>query len=208
VATPIKVIRLGAKDYEHCREAAELHIRTIHHGLLPLLGRRFLKKMYLCIAEAPNSGVWAVVDDQGKLRGFVAGCASVQRTYRSLIMNHGLALAVTAGLNLFRFGVLRKLNSILSYPFHPRTSRDNQASGAELLAIAIDAGEYRKGYGTELVRTLEASLLQWGVKKYQVVTNTAETESNAFYRATGFIPAGTIKHHALTLQVYEKPIAN
>lgn len=202
----MKVVRLGAGDSELCRQAADLHIRSIHHGLLPLLGNKFLTRMYLCIAAAPESGVWAIADGD-EFKGFIAGCASVQRTYRWLIVNHGFKLAITAGLALFQFAVLRKIHSILLYPFSRRNAAaETPTPEAELLAIAIDASEYGKGYGKQLIHAFEASLRQWGVREYRVLTNVVETESNAFYRATGFAPAGTIKHHALTLQVYKKTI--
>jgi len=202
----MKIKRLGPGDNELCRQAAYLHVRSIHHGLLPLLGNQFLTKMYLCIAVAPEAGVWAMADGD-KLVGFIAGCASVRRTYRWLMLNHGFRLALATGPALFRFGVLAKLCSILSYPLRRRKVPANApVPEAELLAIAVDADEYGKGYGRNLIQAFEVSLHHWGVHEYRVLTNIAETESNAFYRATGFMPAGTIRHHALTLQVYEKKI--
>jgi GNAT superfamily N-acetyltransferase len=200
----MKVVRLGSGDSKLCRQAADLHIRGIHHGFLPLLGNKFLTKMYLCVAAAPESGVWAIVDGD-KLVGFVAGCAGVRRTFRWLMVNHGFRLAIAAGPALFRFSVLRKLHSILLYPFRRRKApAEFPEPEPELLAIAIDEREYGKGYGKQLVYALEVSLRQWGVREYRVLTNIAEPESNAFYRATGFTPDGTIRHHALTLQVYKK----
>jgi N-acetylglutamate synthase-like GNAT family acetyltransferase len=108
---------------------------------------------------------------------------------------------------LFRPSVLARLHSILAYPLR---RRDRQAAAsvleAELLAIAVDAKEYGQGHGKMLIQAFEASLRQWDVRAYRVVTNAADKESNAFYRATGFTPAGTVRHHALTLQAYEKMI--
>ncbi len=79
-----------------------------------------------------------------------------------------------------------------------------QSIDAELLAIAIDSNEYGKGYGSHLIKVFETTLRQWGLQEYRVLTNIAEAPSNAFYLASGFRPAGTIGHHTLTLQVYEK----
>jgi GNAT superfamily N-acetyltransferase len=203
----MKVVRLGSGDAELCRQAATLHIQGIHHGLLPLLGHQFLTKMYLCIAVAPEAGVWAMADG-ARLVGFVAGCASVPKTYRWLVMKHGPKLALAAGPALFRLDVLAKLYSILFYPVRRRTIPAGAVTtAAELLAIAVDANEYGKGYGKKLIEAFEASLCKWGVRAYRVLTNVAEKDSNAFYRAVGFAPTGTIRHHALTLQVYEKTIA-
>ena len=202
----MKFVRIGPNDYELCREAARLHINSIHLGLLPLLGRNFLSKMYLGIAVAPQSGVWAIVDS-GNFIGFIAGCASVQKTYRWIVLNYGLSLAIAAGLTLVRFDVLRKLYSIICYPFRRHSGQAKTLPiEAELLAIAIAKSEYGKGYGRQLVNIFEVTLREWGVREYRVLTNSAEASSNAFYLATGFIPSGTIGHHALTLQVYEKVV--
>lgn len=202
----MRVIRLGIEDYDLCRQAANLHIRSIHLGLLPLLGNGFLTKMYLSIAVAPQSGVWVMVDGN-QFIGFVAGCASVRKTYRWVIVNYGFRLAMAAGLVLVRLTVLRKLYSIAYYPFRQRKDLgETQAHEAELLAIAIDESKYGKGYGRQLVNTFEASLRQWGVREYRVLTNITEARSNAFYLATGFVPAGIISHHTLTLQMYKKLI--
>lgn len=163
--------------------------------------------MYLCISRAPKSGVWAIVDGD-KFIGFISGCANVGKTYRWLLSHCGIRLAISAGLALLRFTVLRKLYSVLLYPLRQHGSSTNTLTiDAELLAIAIDESEYGKGCGRQLVHAFEASLLQWGVREYRVLTNIAEVKSNAFYRATGFAPDGTFKHHALTLQAYKKVIS-
>ena len=139
--------------------------------------------------------------------GFIAGCASIRATFRWILLHSGFSLAWAAGLMLLRPSVLARLHSILGYPFR---QRDQEATTpvleAELLAIAVDAKRYGQGHGRELIAAFEASLRQWNVRAYRVVTNAADKESNAFYRATGFIPTGTVRHHALTLQAYEKTI--
>jgi GNAT superfamily N-acetyltransferase len=123
------------------------------------------------------------------------------------MFNHGFTLLISAGLALFRFSVLRKLYSILLYPFRKGEAlAKTGVIAAELLAVAVDPGEHGKGHGKRLIQTLEASLRQWGVREYRALTNIADAESNAFYRATGFIPAGAVRHHALTLQAYRKMI--
>jgi len=202
----MSIKRLGPGDDELCRQAAILHIASIHHGLLPLLGDRFLAKLYLHIAAAPEAGVWALADGE-RLVGFIAGCASIPNTFRWVLLQYGFALAWAAGPTLLRPSVLARLYSILAYPFRRRDPRaEIPALEAELLAIAIDAKEYGQGHGKKLIQAFEASLREWNVRAYRVLTNAADRESNAFYRAIGFTPAGTVRHHALTLQVYEKMI--
>ncbi len=200
------VIFLGNEDIELCREAAILHIKSIHHGLLPLLGVGFLTKLYLSIAVAPQSCVLAIVKDDVFL-GFIAGCANVRKTYCWIILNYGFGLAVAAGLALFQPTVFGRLLSVLYYPFHrDKVTKKIDIINAELLAIAVNEYSYGKGYGRELINKFEEMLRQWGVQKYQVLTNITEVVSNAFYRSTGFLPVRVIGHHVLRLQVYEKSL--
>lgn len=203
----MKTVRIRYEDERLCREVASLHINTIFLGLLPLLGKRFLTKMYRCIAVAPQSGVWAMVDG-GKLVGFIAGCATVSKTYRWILLNHGLSLAIAAGWTLTKYSVLRKLYSLLFYPFRRRMPETKMRTvEAELLAIAIEESEHGKGYGRQLLFVFEDALSKWDVKEYRVLTNISELSSSAFYLSTGFTPAGTLAHHTLTLQIYEKAIS-
>jgi GNAT superfamily N-acetyltransferase len=200
----MKIVRFQLEDIELCREAADLHIKSIHLGLLPLLGKRFLAKMYRLIAVAPQSGVWAIVDN-GKFVGYIAGCADVHKTYRWILLHHGFSLALDAGFTLGRLAVLKKLFSIIAYPLRRgRLQVKNLTVKAELLAIALDESEHGKGYGRKLIAVFETALSQWNANLYHVSTNIDESSSNAFYLGMGFVPVGTIAHHALMLQVYEK----
>jgi GNAT superfamily N-acetyltransferase len=200
----MKIVRFQFEDIKLCREAADLHIKSIHLGLLPLLGKRFMTEMYRFIAVAPQSGVWAIVDN-GKFVGYIAGCADVHKTYRWILLNHGFSLSLSAGFILARLTVLKKLFSIIIYPLRRgRLQVKNLTVKAELLAIAVDESEYGKGYGRKLIGVFETALSQWNTNLYQVSTNINESSSNAFYLAMGFVPVGTIAHHALILQIYEK----
>lgn len=200
----MKIVRFQFEDTEFCSEAADLHIKSIHLGLLPLLGKRFLIEIYRLIAVAPQSGVWGIVDN-GKFVGYIAGCADVQRTYRWILLNNGFSLALGAGFALTRLTVLKKLFSILAYPSRRgRLQLKSPMVKAELLAIAVDDCVYGKGYGRKLIGVFETALIQWNKNVYHVSTNIDEPVSNKFYLAMGFEPVGTITHHALILQIYEK----
>lgn len=197
--------RVGPRDMKLCRRVAQLHGAQIHHGLLPLLGVPFMAQMYAGIAGAPHSGIWAAVEGE-QLLGFISGSADIAAMYRSLLLTHGLRLAIASGLSLFRLQVLSKLPTVLLYPFQKRDVPDRSAPEAELLSVAVADEAQGRGVGRQLIGTFETALRGWGVTRYRVLTNKAEEGSNAFYRATGFSPAGTRRHHALTLQAYEKVI--
>jgi GNAT superfamily N-acetyltransferase len=194
------------------QEIAQLHVEEIHHGILPLFGTSFLSRLYYGLASTSRTGVWAAIED-GKVAGFLAGCADIQRSYRSVMMKFGVELFFRAMGALFKPAVLKRLPAVFAYPFQSHkdavTVREQTgpASRAELLAIAVDRRYHGRGVGKQLVLTFEKNLLAWGVSEpYWVTTNSEDAGSNAFYRALDFEAWGTFKHHELVLQRYRKAL--
>jgi ribosomal protein S18 acetylase RimI-like enzyme len=194
-------------------QMARLHMQEIHHGLLPLMGVRFLARLYFDLCRAPGSGVWAAIE-QNRVVGFLAGSIDLGAAYRYVMLRSGLILAGLSLGSLFKGSVLQKLPSLFAYPFRVRRgnereqqSADEDNSHAELLAIAVDRGHHGKGIGKRLVMQFEEYLAQWKeLDYYLVTTNCADSNSNEFYRAMQFQPCGTLKHHNLLLQRYRKKI--
>jgi len=205
---PLRFSAEHPRDY--FEQVAELNMTTIHHGVLPSFGKPFLTQLYYELARSPRGGVWGVVEN-GRVLGFVAGCADVRATYVNVLSRAGIRLtrhAVHAALSA-RFW--RAVAPIVAYPFRASApvgaNASSPAGRAELLAIAVAAGAQGRGIGTTLIRALERELLAWGVNApYRVATNVQDAASNAFYKTLGFTPCGVMKHHRLTLQVYEKLI--
>jgi ribosomal protein S18 acetylase RimI-like enzyme len=203
----VELVQSG--DAKACARAAALHIAEIHFGLLPLLGPEFLARVYLSVAGAPAAGVWVARRD-GRIVGFVAGCADVGALYKHMLRRDLLSLMGAAGVALGRPAVLRRLPSIALYPLRQRDAtgeRQAARSPAELLAIAVSDDSRGRGLGRLLVARFEEFLRALHVHEYHVATNIEEVDSNAFYRALGFRPVATIPHHALTLQLYEKALS-
>ena len=189
-------------------DVARLHIAEIHHGLLPLLGLKFMARMYYELARAPRTGVWVAVESN-QLAGFVSGCADVSATYRSLLLKGMVPLGLRAMGALFKPTLLLKLPSLFLYPFRRAKPSGSDApvgekkSHAELLSIAVSSAFQRRGVGRQLVDVFEKAMREWDVKDcYYVTTNRDEEASNHFYRSLHFQPVGTIPHHELVLQQY------
>jgi ribosomal protein S18 acetylase RimI-like enzyme len=203
----VEIGQVNRHDLDSCRYAASLHISEIHFGLLPLLGGSFMTRLYHAIAQAPQSGVW-IARAGGCAVGFLAGCANVGELYRYVIRREAVPLALAGGAALLRPTVLRRMPAVLAYPMRrtdeggPRTA----TSSAELLAIAVQRDAQGNGVGKALVGHFERFLGNAGIREYHVATNIEDAGSNAFYRAAGFQPAGTMRHHALTLLQYEKSL--
>jgi len=211
----IEVVRLASSaagtDF---RRMAQLHIESIFHGALPLLGEGFLAELYRQLASAPGSGVWAATAD-GQLAGFIVGCTDARQALRFVVMRAWFRLMRLAALRLASPALWKKLPWLVAYPFKSRGGMSagrevNQptaagAVDAELLSMAVDSRYRGKGIGRQLVAALETDLLRpAGIDSYLVTTNRAEEVSNRFYPSVGFQPTRTFRHHDLILQSYSK----
>lgn len=207
MGTRHSILRASAlADRRAYDQAADLHIASIHHGLLPDLGRRFLSRLYVEIDRTPRAGVW-VATRSDRVVGFLAGCADTSACYRSVLARAGLPLAWLAGSAVLAPSVLGRLPTLVSYPFKSVGGRSEAEDepAAELLAIAVDEAARGHGLGSSMIASFERALQSWGVGgRYQVATNADDLDSNRFYERVGFSPTGRRRHNALTLQVYSK----
>jgi len=206
----MEIIKLDQTDSpDNFIQIARLHIAEIHHGFLSLMGVKFLSKLYQELSLAPFTGIWIAVDG-AKILGFIAGSGYVARSYYSVMKRAGFSLAFQALHSISNPEVMKKLPTILYYPFRNRrhsTNGDEQGEKAELLAIAVESHMQGRGIGRLLVQNLEIAFIEWGRKdKYYVATNSDDPNSNEFYRKLGFVPYCEEKHNDLILQVYQKAI--
>jgi ribosomal protein S18 acetylase RimI-like enzyme len=170
----------------------------------------FLRRLYALLSKAPQTSVCAALES-GRVVGFIAGSADVRSTYWWVISKHTLPLAFAAGRALVSLSVLRRIPSLINYLFSgPCLELPDEyvhMAKAELLAIAVERDARARGIGRQLVEAFERHLIFWNVDGfYHVTTNKADAVSNAFYRAMGFQPCGTMTHHQLTLQIYRRMI--
>jgi GNAT superfamily N-acetyltransferase len=208
------IVRLGAgHPTNYFLEIARLHSDEIRHGVLPKLGIEFLGALYRALAAAPRTGVWAAFED-GKIVGFLAGCADVRRTYRWVLARPTIWVRLAAAAPaVWRLGMGRLL-SPFTYVRGRSTRNDggthamSSMCAAELLAIAVRPAARGRGLATGLVTAFETALCTWSVLDcYRVSTNVTDRASNRFYRILGFSPKGTLRHHDLVLQIYERSLA-
>jgi len=188
-------------------QIAFLHIGEIHHGILPLLGSRFLSALYREMSGSTSTGVWCAMNGE-KVAGFISGSANLRLMYKRVLLHGGIKLIFSAGISILSPKVLKNLGALVLYPF--RTKQNNgidNGTEPELLSIVVAPEARSSGIGRSLVQSLEAGFREWGTTgTYRVTTNIEETASNAFYKSLGFKPVGTLMHHKLTLQVYEKSL--
>jgi len=192
-------------------DVALLHINEIHHGVIPLFGKKFLACLYCELSRTKFTGVWAALD-QDNISGFIAGCADIKSSYRAVLLRPVLIMAALRSV-CFTFPRLAgKLLAVLKYPYMPARGKadgsDLNKIKAELLSIAVRPDYRKQGIGGMLVKAFEKQLALWNVAGcYRVSTNETDDISNNFYKTLGFAPVTTTRLHALNLTVYVKNIS-
>jgi len=208
----VEIICLDSSyPYSYFEEVAHIHILEIHHSTLPLLGEKFLSRLYYELANSPKTGLWVAIE-RGTILGFIAGCSSTRDSYLSVIRRAGIPLGLLIIPSLMKLDICKKVLTLLAYPLYSppidaTPLRASDKTEAELLAIAIHASAQRRGIGKMLVEAFEEGLVSWGITgNYCVATNLAEEKSNSFYQNIGFEPCYRQQHNDLILQVYQKRI--
>ncbi len=197
----------------HGREVARLHRLALPLGFLSHLGDRFLAELYRAIGQAPGSGVWVALDEEGTVMGFVSGTADVKRCYKEVIWGDWFRLGTFLLPNLWSLRTWRRLVETLVYPFQSsaqeKTTDEALGLRGELLSIAVSEAARGQGIGRKLLKTLESALNRWGYEgEYRVVTYAADPRSNSFYLALGYHLAGEFQHHDHMMAVYSKPLGS
>lgn len=188
-----------------------LHIKQIDHGLLPLLGLKFLSRLYYELAITPKTGVWAALKSN-ELVGFISGCADARLSYCAVLCRAWPLFMRLTSQVILRPGLLRRMISVLYYPFNKSSIKGHAievCSGikSEILAIAVNPDFERQGIGRKLIQAFEKEMLHWDNKGYyRVATKIPDIRSNSFYRKAGFLPCHQLKHNDLILQIYLKEI--
>ena len=168
---------------------ARLHREGLPEAFLPLLGDRFLRRMYRALVADP-SAVSLVAQDGRGVVGFAAGASSVKDFYRRFRRRHGIPAAVAAAPRLVHRGIRRRLQETIRYP-----DETADLPEAELLAIAVEGGHTSRGVGGELARGVLEGLSRRGVEEVRVTVATSNEMANRFYQRLGFRLARTIRVH-------------
>lgn len=196
------------------RQLANLHIDSIHGGILEALGPRFVASLYYQLSERSDVLMYVAFRESRPI-GFVAGSGNLRRSLTKIGITGFGALAAAACMNAWRPSLLRKVMQTGGY-FVRRTGEPKATPGAEgasdparaeLLAIAVAKETRGQGVGKSLVTALECEFQNCtDADEYFVSTNREEVESNAFYRASGFTLVGERRHHDMMLNIYKKEL--
>jgi ribosomal protein S18 acetylase RimI-like enzyme len=206
-----RIIKIGSEDPKAWfHEIAEIHYSELKEGSLRNLGVEGLEIIYSNMVTIPRSGLWCAIED-GRVTGFISGCADIRQFYRELITKTVFPLALKSFSRILKTNSLGNLLKTLLYPFQSsqwiETPGEFHDTNAELIAISVRKEYHHHGIGRKLVEHLEAGFQEWQVDHfYHVATDIRDPLSNAFYLGMGFNKYGVKRFTNFSLQIYEKKI--
>ena len=71
------------------RALADIHVEQITYGFLSTLGVRFLVLFYTSFIHFP-AGFCFIIEEQGEVRGFIAGVTSMKGFYKAFLRQYGV----------------------------------------------------------------------------------------------------------------------
>ncbi|MCI0633989.1 MAG: GNAT family N-acetyltransferase [Actinobacteria bacterium] len=168
---------------------SRMHRESMPTAFLPALGDRFLRRLYVALANDAEA-VALVAEDRRGILGFAAGVPSVRSFYRRFILRHGAQASAAAIPALTRPGTLRRVRESLAYPGVAGDLPD-----PELLSIAVVPGARSRGVGRALVDGVVEGLRERGAEELKVVVGADNEPANAFYERVGFEHRARIAVH-------------
>jgi ribosomal protein S18 acetylase RimI-like enzyme len=192
---PVVIRRGTAADAD---VAARLHAGLITEGFLARLGPRFLRHLYRCVADGPDSFLLmaegAVAEGAtatgAPIAGFLAGALDLRALYRRFALRHGPVAALSSLPRLL--GALPRVWETLR---HGAAGAGAEGAEAELLSVAVDPAWQGRHVGALLVEGFLAELGRRGVASSHVVVGADNAPAVALYGRAGFTGVRTFELH-------------
>lgn len=168
-------------------EIVKVHQDAFKGFLMTLLGPRFLMSYYQLVFEYPKRIFYVVVDEENKVRGFVAGFLQPSQFYK-LLRKRKWKLAMAALFHLaFHPNLWPRVYSSLNRAVSLAKNSEYNIEIAELASIAVDPKLSGRGLGKELVFAFLNKAREMGAKKVYLNTDSLNNDKvNTFYQKLGF----------------------
>lgn len=162
-------------------EIVEIHMNRFHNFFLTSLGSSFLRIFYKAFLKSP--GILLVLEDEGEVKGFVAGTRDNRGFYKKIVKNNFLSFFLIGIKFLFA-----KPASLLRVGYKIIKSDKNSIIFAELLSIA--SKKNKRGYGKLLLKGFESEVNNYNPDLLPVALTTDYDENEKavqFYRDSGYV---------------------
>lgn len=169
---------------------ARLHTQALPNAFLPLLGERFLRRLYRALA-LDDEAVTLVAEMGGRPVGFAAGVVSAKGFFRRFLLRHGIAAGLAAAPRLLKPDLFRRALETARYP-----GTGPEVTETELLSIGVDPQARGQGVGKALVAGIVRGLSAKGASQVKAVVGAENQTANLFYSSLEFKPLSEITVHA------------
>ena len=185
-------------EHVHINSIAKLHIEGISTGFISSLGIDFVTCLYQAIAQDGRSFGY-VAEQDGRILGFVAFTANLDKLYRSVILKKGVWFVLRLAGKMFS---LRRIKNVFETLFYPSRIKKMNLPCAELLSIVITEKEQGKRLATTLIQKGLAECSRRGIEKVKVLVGADNEPANRLYLKCGFGFVGQIDNHGVVSNIY------
>lgn len=151
-----------------------IHLAAFPNFFLTFLGPRFLRVFYAAVMQ---DGI-ALVAENDRVTGFVAGMLESKSFYRRLLRKRFLPVAFA-----IIPAILRRPSTLTRVLSRARQRTSEETAGTELMSLAVHPREQRHGIGRALVEAFIAA----STNDLWLITDAADNDAvQHFYETLGF----------------------
>lgn len=183
---------------------APMHRRTMGTSLWGRLGEPFLEALYVGMLRRPELRAY-VYEEDGRVRGFIAGATDASRLMRRTALRSGHALVRPALWGLLNQP--RLLRPLLTTPAYFQRSDPAGDVRAESLFCSVDGDLRGRRVAGHLNKVLFDGLAADGVGHVKITTETDNEGANRQLRSWGFEDRGTFRFYGKEMVTYVLDLA-
>lgn len=192
------LVKLEGND---SKSISRIHTRALQGDFLPSLGEKFLEALYSGTLEKP--GIYGFgVKARGNVVGFVVGAADIKAFFKEAFKSSLLQLIYFLALRLIsKPSLIKRVLETVLY------SSKDKGPKAELVVIAVDPTHQGKGFGKDLVKSLEQAFAKDEIKEYKLTVH-ADKKAVGFYEHLGYKRISSFELYDKMWYVYSRKTGN
>ncbi|WP_417842085.1 GNAT family N-acetyltransferase [Terasakiella sp.] len=169
----------------------EVHQQAFPGFLMTLLGPAFLYAYYKTVLDHPGSIFLVVRDEEGGIRGFVAGFAQPESFYRLLGGRKKRMMLSAASYLVMRPRLWKRVFENMKMVNQRSNVDSSRDMDVELASIGVNPNSGRRGYGKILVQSFIEKAKAKSAASVFLTTDARDNSTvNEFYLNLGFNLSG------------------